>query len=79
MSVEPLSDRVVRIVDLQTTEKQQDGTRASTVVQILAANGSHPGADVKEAIQDALEAGDLDHDESGRLRVPEDVDVPSRY
>jgi len=39
MADEPLSDRVVRIVDLQTTSKQPDTVAEPQVVQILAANG----------------------------------------
>lgn len=79
MADEPLSDRVVRIVDLQTTSKQPDTVDEPQVVQILAANGDFRGAEVRKAIAEAVEDGDLVRDEQGRFRVADDTTVPSRH
>jgi hypothetical protein len=79
MADEPLSDRVVRIVDLQTTSKQPDTVAEPQVVQILAANGDFRGAEVREAISEAVEAGKVVRDEAGRLRVADGTPVPSRH
>lgn len=74
-----MANRVTRIVELQTTSKQPDAVPAHTVVQILAANGSYSGQEVRDVIEQALEVGLLDTDEAGKIRVPEGVTVPSRF
>lgn len=42
--------------------------RVEVVVSTLAASGSEEGGDVRAALQDAIDAGHLQHDD-GRLRV----------
>lgn len=73
-----VEDRVVRTVDAQTTPMQPDTVRPVTIVATLAASGSLNHDDVRGAITDAVEAGRLEHTDDDRLRIPEDVDVPSR-
>lgn len=79
MDVEPLSERVVRVVDHQTTELQPDTVGEVQVLQLLAAQGSFSSAEVREAIGDAVEGGSLARAGSSRLRIPDGVSVPSRY
>jgi len=79
MDVEPLSERIVRVVDNQTTKMQPDTVGEVQVLQLLAAQGSFSSAEVREAIRDAVEGGSLARDGGGRLRIPDGVSVPSRY
>ena len=76
MSQEPMKNRVARVVELQTTSKQPDAVPVHTVVQILAANGSYSGQEVRTGIEQALEDGLLDTDETEKLQVPEGVTIP---
>lgn len=79
MGQESMANRVTRIVELQTTSKQPDAVPVNTVVQVLAANGSYSGQEVRDGIEQALEEGLLDTDEAGKLQVLEGVTVPSRF
>jgi hypothetical protein len=79
MAAEPLRDRVVRIVDEQTTPMQPNTVAEVQVVQVLAANGDSRGDEVREAITEAVEDGGLVRDEAGRLRVSDSTSVPSRH
>jgi hypothetical protein len=74
MVVDPLSERVVRTVHLQTTEKQPDAVHESTIVQIHAASGSFAGDEVRAAIQDAVDAGQLERTDDERIYVPQGHD-----
>jgi len=76
MSQEPMKNRVARVVELQTTSNQPDAVPVHTVVQILAANGSYSGQEVRTGIEQALEDGLLDTDETEKLQVPEGVTIP---
>lgn len=79
MGQESMANRVTRVVELQTTSKQPDTVPVHTVVQVLAANGSYSGQEVRDGIEQALEDGLLDTDEAGKLRVREGVAVTSRF
>ena len=79
MGQESMANRVTRVVELQTTSNQPDAVPVHTVVQVLAANGSYSGQEVRDGIEQALEEGLLDIDEAGKLQVPEGVTVPSRF
>jgi len=79
MAAEPLSDRVIRIVDEQTTPMQPDTVAEVQVVQVLAANGDFRGEEVRDAISEAVEKGGLVRDEASRLRVSDSMSVPARH
>ncbi|MDL0123114.1 hypothetical protein [Halobacterium salinarum] len=75
---DPIENRVTRVVELQTTSKQPEAVPVHTVVQILAANGSYSGQEVRDGIEHAIEDGLLKANEAGKLQVPEGVTVPSK-
>jgi len=57
-------DRVVRTVDHQTSQMQPDRIPASKVVMILADHGNMSPSEVREALDDAVDQGRLERDES---------------
>lgn len=77
-----LADRVISVVDANTSPKQPDDVRRSTVVRILSRStrdGDRGGwqtvvssDDVREAIDAALDDGRL-AESDGRLRVVDGV------
>lgn len=70
-------DRIVRTVDAQTSPNQPDSVRPVTIVSTLAGSGSMKPESVRRAIRDAIEDGRLEHTDDDRLRVPEDVEIPT--
>jgi hypothetical protein len=69
MGEEELVDRIVRTVDAQTTPKQPDAARPVSVISTLAASGSLDHGTVRKGIQSALDSGQLNQTEDGRLEV----------
>lgn len=62
--------RVVRTVDLQTTDSQPDRIAADKVVMHLAGHGSESEQDVREALDEAVAEGRLERDET-HVWIPE--------
>jgi hypothetical protein len=56
-----LSERVVRVVDYQTSPQQPDRCSEHVVVRTLASAGCAPGR-IREELSAAVERGDLDTD-----------------
>lgn len=69
-------DRVVRTVDLQTTDVQPDKIAADKVVMHLAGHGSETEADVRAALDEAVAEGRLERDEE-HVWIPEGEDEPA--
>lgn len=63
--------RVVRTVDAQTSGPQPDRIPAHKVVMHLAGHGSETEADVRRALDETVEQGRLERDET-EVWIPED-------
>lgn len=64
-------DRVVRTVYYQTSPNQPNRIPAHKVVMILSGNGSEEEYRVREALDEAVEAGRLERDEE-HVWIPEE-------
>jgi hypothetical protein len=66
-----LSERVVRVVDYQTSPQQPDRCSEHVVVRTLSSAGYAPGR-IREELSAAVERGDLDTDDE-RYWLSEEV------
>lgn len=57
-----LVERVVRVVEYQTTEPQPDRAAEATILTVLSSHADHPPDEVRAALDRAVEQGRLKTD-----------------
>ena len=72
MTERTLVDRVVSVVENQTTPAQPDTFPASKIVMLLAEYGREDHAEVRDAIEEAIVSGRLETDGEERVWVAEE-------